>query len=673
MFLRRVFSAFMMCCFVLAQSGGGYEAQAIIASDSITSPSNGAITNKKVIDVYYVVNNVSGSDKENLLTEGANIVTRGAASITVYRDTVKPVITMNGMNPITLTVGDAYDDAGATALDSREGDITSAIMTHNNVNTAVAATYTVTYDVADLAGNSADQRIRTVVVEAAAPSDTDGDAIPDYSDNCPLTSNPDQSDADSDGIGDACDNCASMANADQADADADGQGDVCEAEESGDTDDDGVTDDSDNCILLANPGQEDLDSDGIGDECDGDADGDMVGNSTDNCIWDANSDQADWNGDGIGDACQDSDADFISDLDDNCVAIYNIDQADEDDDGEGNVCDEDYDEGGDETDTDSDGVSDDSDNCPSASNANQDDTDADGEGDTCDIDDDGDGVADEIDNCYLIANPGQNDIDDDGIGDACDEKDDRQQNGGGSVVVLSKFMPDKASITINSGNGMTANRNVGLSIQASSASMMAISNDPDFADSAWETFADGKDWLLSSGNGTKTVYIKFKNSVGTSSQIFSDEIELAEEGVDENGVVLGDSTIGVYDGDLIRCPSSSQPHAVYVVKISGNLRFIRQVKSDFFKFYEDYDWDDVKDVDSLDGYIVSRWVRINTDVNGTAKPTDKVWEVNGDWTRHWLNMTTEEFYALGGSEAAIFSINYGELNSYPIGAEVTPA
>ena len=46
------------------------------------------------------------------------------------------------------------------------------------------------------------------VAPSGAPTDSDGDGIPDATDNCPLVPNPDQRDADGDGIGDACDSAA---------------------------------------------------------------------------------------------------------------------------------------------------------------------------------------------------------------------------------------------------------------------------------------------------------------------------------------------------------------------------------------------------------------------------------------------------------------------------------
>ena len=58
--------------------------------------------------------------------------------------------------------------------------------------------------------------------------DTDGDGIPDTSDNCPQLANADQADSDGDGVGDACDNCSAVANTDQADANNNSVGDLCE-------------------------------------------------------------------------------------------------------------------------------------------------------------------------------------------------------------------------------------------------------------------------------------------------------------------------------------------------------------------------------------------------------------------------------------------------------------
>ena len=95
-------------------------------------------------------------------------------------------------------------------------------------------------------------------------TDTDGDGIPNYEDNCPATPNGsangtcihdsdkpgvqctsdddcsscgpgipglcsmNQEDADSDGVGDVCDNCPDNCNFEQLDADLDGIGDVCD-------------------------------------------------------------------------------------------------------------------------------------------------------------------------------------------------------------------------------------------------------------------------------------------------------------------------------------------------------------------------------------------------------------------------------------------------------------
>jgi hypothetical protein len=81
-------------------------------------------------------------------------------------DTDAPVITLKGEPSINLTVGDQYVDAGATASDAIDGDLTSKITVSNPVDTNVIGTYTVTYDVVDSAGNAATTSQRSVNVQA---------------------------------------------------------------------------------------------------------------------------------------------------------------------------------------------------------------------------------------------------------------------------------------------------------------------------------------------------------------------------------------------------------------------------------------------------------------------------------------------------------------------------
>ncbi len=67
-------------------------------------------------------------------------------------DTTAPVITLLGTSPITVAVGSTYTDAGATALDNIDGNLTLSIAVTNPVNTSAVGSYTVTYNVSDAAG-----------------------------------------------------------------------------------------------------------------------------------------------------------------------------------------------------------------------------------------------------------------------------------------------------------------------------------------------------------------------------------------------------------------------------------------------------------------------------------------------------------------------------------------
>ncbi len=96
-------------------------------------------------------------------TDAANNVKTCTQNV-VVTDYDAPVITRTGAAAIDLCINNFYTDAGATANDNCDGDLTMMIVTDNPVNTSIPGTYVVKYDVSDAAGNAAIQVTRTVVV-----------------------------------------------------------------------------------------------------------------------------------------------------------------------------------------------------------------------------------------------------------------------------------------------------------------------------------------------------------------------------------------------------------------------------------------------------------------------------------------------------------------------------
>lgn len=193
----------------------------------------------------------------------------------------------------------------------------------------------------------------------AAPvlSDQDGDGVPDWTDVCVATPDPDQVDSDSDGVGDLCndrfdsdgdeladglDTCLGVVDPANADLDSDGIGDLCN--DAVDRDGDDIADDLDNCPDTPNSDQLDTDRDGYPDACNDavDRDRDDFADTLDNCPDVANPNQVDSDGDRIGDACNeavDPDGDEFAGFRDNCPQVFNPEQLDRDRDRLGDACD----------------------------------------------------------------------------------------------------------------------------------------------------------------------------------------------------------------------------------------------------------------------------------------------------------------------------------------------
>lgn len=97
-------------------------------------------------------------------------------------------------------------------------------------------------------------------------------------------------------------------------------------------------------------------------------------------------------------------------------------------------------------------------------------------------------------------------------------------------LTLDTLAPSITAFSINSGAAVTTFRNVTLTITAEGAASMKIWGIDGVATeqaASWETFSSTKSVTLTSGDGTKTVYIKVRDSVYNESAASSDTITLS--------------------------------------------------------------------------------------------------------------------------------------------------
>ena len=97
-------------------------------------------------------------------------------------------------------------------------------------------------------------------------------------------------------------------------------------------------------------------------------------------------------------------------------------------------------------------------------------------------------------------------------------------------LTLDTLAPTISAFTINDGASVTTSPNVTLNITCADAAAMkiwGINGVASEAAASWETFAGTKNVTLPSGDGTKTVYIKVRDSVYNESAASSATITLS--------------------------------------------------------------------------------------------------------------------------------------------------
>jgi peptidoglycan/xylan/chitin deacetylase (PgdA/CDA1 family) len=131
----------------------------VINEDTYTSPKD-----KYVEEGFSAIDNYDGDLTDKVIREEKDGIVFYTVSDSfgntttverkiVYKDTVAPVITLNGEADLKISTGEEYVEAGFVANDDCEGDISDKVVVSGEVDTAKNGSYVITYAVKDSYGN----------------------------------------------------------------------------------------------------------------------------------------------------------------------------------------------------------------------------------------------------------------------------------------------------------------------------------------------------------------------------------------------------------------------------------------------------------------------------------------------------------------------------------------
>jgi hypothetical protein len=111
----------------------------------------------------------------------SNPLFRGITSFSLFGapDTVPPLLSLNGADPLSISQGTSFIDPGAGAVDVTDGNLNAKVVVSIGIDPTKPGVQTMEYAVVDSAGNISRLR-REVQVQPADPNqDGDGDGLPD--------------------------------------------------------------------------------------------------------------------------------------------------------------------------------------------------------------------------------------------------------------------------------------------------------------------------------------------------------------------------------------------------------------------------------------------------------------------------------------------------------------
>lgn len=149
---------------VTVELGESYVDQGATAYDLLEGDLTDRITVSGEVDT-----NVKGTYEITYSVENSSGAVVSAVRTVIVQDVTAPILKLLGAPALTVEGGIRYVDAGASAIDGCDGDITTEIFVYGYVDTKRVGKYILAYEVSDYSGNAAAPVYRTVDVVDTTP------------------------------------------------------------------------------------------------------------------------------------------------------------------------------------------------------------------------------------------------------------------------------------------------------------------------------------------------------------------------------------------------------------------------------------------------------------------------------------------------------------------------
>ncbi len=125
-------------------------------------------------------------------------------------------------------------------------------------------------------------------------------------------------------------------------------------------------------------------------------------------------------------------------------------------------------------------------------------------------------------------------------------------------------------ISINSGDKITKSSVISLSVLATSASEMYVTNTPGcLSDGIWETYGTKKTWTLAQKNAVATVFVKFRNRYGNESSCISDSIIHDNIAPSNVSIIINNNALYTNLTKISLSLGASGAHEMYITSMGG--------------------------------------------------------------------------------------------------------